>query len=248
MIVFEPDKKFLSWLQEIKVGDTAYIVNARTLRPITPSMLSESQIQKANKKVVTISTANFSRKDGLEVIPKNQLRYRSWEGVLRIMPDLNWSLVNNISLELEDHQYIAPRFEIEFMVMLLVSLAEQRRPLTTVQVQSLVVKQILKGHSVIPGYTAIGDGDLAEEMMKASHVIQDVKTELKDVQNLLAQLRDRTGELHLISFYPEGDGRVSRDRLRSDEAHDPSKLVVFGFENLDDAATKLREYLEDLQA
>jgi 16S rRNA C1402 N4-methylase RsmH len=73
------------------------------------------------------------------------------------------------------------------------------------------------------------------------------KIELKDVLKLIAELSDRTGELHLISFYSDEDGYVSRDRPRSDEAYDFSKRIAFKFENLADAARKIQEYLADLE-
>jgi hypothetical protein len=74
-----------------------------------------------------------------------------------------------------------------------------------------------------------------------------IKVELKDVLKLIAELCDRMGELHLISFYSDEDGYVYRDRPRSDEAYDFSKRIAFKFENLADAARKLQEYLAELE-
>jgi hypothetical protein len=73
------------------------------------------------------------------------------------------------------------------------------------------------------------------------------KIELKDILKLIAELSDRTRELHLISFYSDEDGYVYRDRPRSDEAYDFSKRIVVKFENLTGAARKLQEYLAELE-
>jgi hypothetical protein len=153
MIIFEPDRKHLDWLQSLKVGDTVYYVNARTLRPIFPGDGSKTQIKSINKKLITIACSiRFRIKDGLEELPKAYRQYCSQDGLLRIVPDLNWSFVDNIALELKARGYTVPRSEIELMMMFVANRAELGCPLTTTKVQALVVEGLIHCQSFFVGY------------------------------------------------------------------------------------------------
>lgn len=152
------DPEYLEWVKSLKRGDLVYYFNAHTLRLLH----NEPQvILKASKTRVSAGNTEFERKNGLEV---RDSRWCSWEGAMRIMPTPDYSLVENIVVDLEKLEIYPTNLEVELLLLATVKFT-QSAPLRTWQLRKAVADLALNERRAILGYTGVCNESLIEKMM-----------------------------------------------------------------------------------
>ena len=169
MLLYDAES-YLNWLQSLSKGDNAYLFNARSFRRLHSSPIT---LNKSTKKIVGHGISEiFSRANGLEA--KRDPRRTSWEGMLRIMPDKNFSFLDDIYEEIENQgfsdYYAACEIETLFC-MAIYQAINHSSPIKYSQLKEKVIQLFLRERQVIPGYTGVA-GDELVSLLKSCFAVE----------------------------------------------------------------------------